>query len=208
MIEETVLKDCRRAAAYKVLGECYYPPDENLLETLEDFGKAHGGFLSEVVRSAPAADSLDSHKVDYSRLFLGPFKLLAPPYGSVYLEDGKFMSESTLAARDLYEQEGLGIVLKDAPDHISVELEFMYFLVLAEAEARDNSDFKEADRLREKQASFLQIHLGRWVSPFARNIEKNTQTEFYKALGLATMKFVLEELGRLSGDCEFGTMGS
>lgn len=208
MIEETVLKDCRRAAAYKVLGECYYLPDEKLLERLEDFGKAYGQFLSEVVRSAPEADSLDSHKVDYSRLFLGPFKLLAPPYGSVYLEDGKFMSESTFAARDLYEQEGLGVVLKDAPDHISVELEFMYFLVLAEAEARENSDFKEADRLREKQASFLHVHLGRWVSPFARNIEKNTQTEFYKTLGLATMKFVLEELGRLSGDCEFGTMGS
>ena len=197
MIEETVLKDCGRADAYKVLAECYYLPDEKLLKTLDDLGKAYGGFFSQVVRSAPKADDLDRHKVDYSRLFLGPFKLLAPPYGSVYLEDGKLMGNSTFAARDLYEQEGLDIVLKDAPDHINAELEFMYFLVLKEAEARDNSDFKEAARLREKQASFLQIHLGRWVRPFAHNIEINAQTEFYKALGLATKNFVLEDLGRL-----------
>lgn len=208
MIEETVLKDCERADTYKVLAECYYLPDEKLLKTLDDLGKAYGGFFSQVVRSAPKPDDLDRHKVDYSRLFLGPFKLLAPPYGSVYLEDGKFMSNSTLAARALYEQEGLDIVLKDAPDHINVELEFMYFLVLKEAHARENSHLNEAARFHDKQASFLQIHLGRWVRPFAHNIERNAQTEFYKALGLATKNFVLEDLRRLSGNCEFVTMES
>jgi len=183
-------------------------PDEKLLKTLDDLGKACVGFFSQVIQSTPKADNLDRHKVDYARLFLGPFKLLAPPYGSVYLEDGKLMSDSTLAAKALYEQEGLDIVLKDAPDHISVELEFMYFLVLKESEARDNSDLKEAARLHEKQASFLQTHLGRWIRPFAHNIERNAQTEFYKALGFATKNFVLEDIGRLSGDCEFGTIES
>jgi len=208
MIEETVLKDCGRAAAYKVLAECYYLPDGKLLKTLDDVGKACGGFFSQVVRSAPKANDLDRHRVDYSRLFLGPFKLLAPPYGSVYLEDGKFMGNSTFAARDLYEQEGLDIVLKDAPDHINAELEFMYFLVLKEAEARENSDLKEAAGFHDKQASFLQVHLGRWVRRFAHNIEGNTQTGFYRALGLATKNFVLEDLARLSGDCESRTMES
>ncbi len=208
MIGETVLKDCERADAYKLLAECYYLPDETLLKTLEDFGKTYGGFFSQVVRNAPKPDDLERHKVDYSRLFLGPFKLLAPPYGAVYLENGKFMSYSTLVVRDLYEQEGLDIVLKDSPDHISVELEFMYFLALKETKARENSDLEEATRLYDKQTSFLQIHLGRWIRPFAHNIEKNAQTEFYKALGLATKNFVLEDLGRLSGNCEFETMES
>ncbi len=208
MIEGTILKDCQRAGAFKLFAECYYLPDEKLLKTLDDLGKAYDGFLSQVVRSAPKPDDLNRHKVDYSRLFLGPFKLLAPPYGSIYLEDGKFMSESTLAARDLYEQEGLDIVLKDAPDHISVELEFMYFLILKEAEACENSDLNEAARLREKQASFLRIHLGKWIRPFAHNIERNAETEFYRALGRATRDFVQEDLGGLSEDCEFGTMES
>ncbi len=198
MIQETILRDCERADSYKILVECYYLPDKKLLKTLDDLGKACGGFFSQVVRSAPKADDLDRYKVDYSRLFLGPFKLLAPPYGSVYLEDGKFMGDSTFAARDLYEQEGLDIVLKDAPDHISVELEFMYFLVLKEAEACDKSDLRQAACLRDKQAFFLRTHLGKWVQAFAEDVERNAQTEFYKALGRATKHVVLEDLRMLS----------
>ena len=199
MIEETVLKDCQRADAYKVLAECYYLPDEKLLKTLEDFGKAYDGFLSQVVRNAPEADDLYRHKVDYSSLFVGPFKLLAPPYGSIYLEEGKLMGNSTFSVRKFYEQEGLDIVLKDAPDHIGMELEFMYFLALKEAQAREISDSNEIARLHDKQASFLEIHLGDWISPFVENIEKFSQTEFYKILGLATRSFVLEDLDRLTG---------
>ena len=208
MIEETVLNDCARPGAYKALAECYYPPDETLPKRVDDLGKAYGGFFSEVVRSAPKIDDLGRHKVDYARLFLGPFKVLASPYGSVYLEDGQLMGNSTFAARALYEQEGLDIVLKDAPDHINVELEFMYVLLLKEIAAREKSDLREAARLREKQASFLQIHLGMWVRPFARNIERNAQTEFYKALGLATKSFVLADVGRLSEDCECRCVGT
>ena len=208
MTEETVLKQCERAEAYKILAECFYVPDDKLLKALEDFKKSRAGVFGQLIAAAPKAEDIERHKVDYSRLFLGPFKLLAPPYGSIYLEDGKIMSESTLVARDAYEQEGLDIVLKDAPDHISVELEFMYFLALKEAEARENSDPEEATRLYNKQASFLRLHLGNWVGAFADNIEKNAETEFYKAIGLATKNFVLEDLGRLSGDCESGTMES
>lgn len=199
MTEETVLNQCERVDSYKVLAECFYVPDEKLLTTLDDFEKARGGVFSEIIRNAPKADGIERHKVDYSRLFIGPFKLLAPLYGSVYLEDGKFMGGSTSAVRELYEQEGLNIVLKDAPDHISVELEFMFFLALKEAEARENSDPAEATRLCDKQASFLQIHLGSWVGAFADKIEGNAETEFYKVLGRTTRDFVLEDLGRLVG---------
>lgn len=208
MIEETMLKQCQRADSYKILAECFYVPDEKLSKTLSDFEEAYGGVFSEIIRTAPKTDDLERYKVDFSSLFVGPFKLLVPPYGSVYLENGKFMGNSTLAVKNLYEQEGLDIVLKDAPDHISVELEFMYFLALKEAEARENSNLAETTRLHDKQASFLQIHLGDWISPLADNIEKFSQTEFYKALGLATKNFVLEDLERLLGDCEFKTVES
>jgi TorA maturation chaperone TorD len=198
-MEKTVITDCERATVYKTLAECYYCPDDALLKLLNDAGKAAADFLSEIIRNAPRADDLERHTVDYSRLFLGPFKLLAPPYGSVYLEDGKFMGESTLAARDLYRQEGLDIVLKDAPDHISAELEFMYFLALKEAEARADADPEQAACLRDRQASFLGDHLGTWVEAFANNIERNARTEFYKAVGRATKDLVLHDLVGLAG---------
>ncbi len=200
MTEEAVLKQCQRAASYKILAECFYVPDDKLVKTLEEFAKSHDGVFSEIIQNAPKNDDLERHAIDYSKLFVGPFKLLAPPYGSIYLEDGKLMGESTLSAKDFYEQEGLDVVLKDAPDHINMELEFMYFLVLKEAEARENSDLTEAARLHDKQASFLQMHLGGWVGSFAANIEKYSQTEFYKILGRSTEKFVKEDLEQLLED--------
>lgn len=201
-MEQAVFNDRERSDSYKILAECYYPPDDLLLKTLGDSRKATSEFLSKIIRNAPKADDLESHKVDYSRLFLGPFRLLAPPYGSVYLEDGQFMGQSTIEAADFYREEDLDIVVRDAPDHISVELEFMSFLVLKETEARKTSDVRQVARVRNKQAAFLVAHLGAWIQPFTHNIETNAQTEFYKALGCATRHFVLEDLGKLSeGSC-------
>ena len=84
----TVLNDCGRAYSYKVLAECYYLPDDQLLKTLQECGNVAGEVLSEVIRNAPQAEDLEHHRVEYSRLFVGPFKLLAPPYGSIYLDPG------------------------------------------------------------------------------------------------------------------------
>ncbi len=202
MIEEAVCEHCPRAHSYKILAECFYPPDGRLVKALGELGTAARECLPEIIGSIPRVDDLGRHMVDYSRLFLGPFKVLAPPYGSVYLEDGKFMGSSSLDAREVYNQEGLNVVLKEAPDHISVELEFMYLLVLKEAEARDNSDCDHAAVLRDKQASFLQTHLGRWIGSFVENIERHAQTDFYRTLGRVTrglvgrdMEMVLVENG-------------
>ena len=208
MIEPASLEHCMRADCYKILAECYYLPEDKLLEQLEDFGQVGAQWFGEVLRNAPTAGDLETHKVDYSMLFVGPFKLLAPPYGSVYLEDGKFMALSTLDAKGLYEREGLDIVVKDAPDHISVELEFMYYLAIKEADARQNSDLEEADRLQGQQGSFLQAHLGSWVEAFAHRVEEHAEMEFYKALARATRDFVLADLAGLSGECESGTVES
>ena len=198
--QQVVLDNCMRADSYKLLAECFYFPDLGLAKTLENCKTAIGGKLSAVLSNAPKAADLQRYQVDFSRLFVGPFKLLAPPYGSIYLEDGNFMGNSTLAAKELFAQEGLDVVAKDAPDHIALELEFMYFMALKEAEAREKSDLELANSIRQKQAAFLTMHLGQWVSQFADKIEENAQTEFYKALGIATKNFVLEDLESISGE--------
>lgn len=203
MIGQAMPTCIRRANSYKILADCYYRPDERLLEAIESFDdEAVDELISAVVRSAPSADDLERHTVDHSRLFVGPFKLLAPPYGSIYLEDGKFMGNSTLAVSNLYRQEGLDIVLKDAPDHISVELEFMHYLALGEANAHENSDPGLAESFRDKQESFLRTHLGDWIEPFTNNVETNAQTDFYKTLARITRQFVLEDIEKLSGDSD------
>lgn len=68
--------------------------------------------------------------IEYARLFVGPYSLIAPPYGSYYLDGGIVMGETTVAVKQIYELAGvmLNENFKDLPDHIITELEFLYII--------------------------------------------------------------------------------
>ncbi len=188
-----------RRDAYKLLADCYYPPDEELIETLRGLDKSKGSLFSEIAGSASLADNIEALKIDYSRLFIGPYRLLAPPYGSIYLENTRrVMGNSTLDVRSKYADEGLRIDIKEAPDHISIELEFMHYLISREIEAALDSDSIDAARYLRKQKDFLEAHLGIWVSEFSNSVASNAETAFYRYLAGQTKAFVEEDLRSLS----------
>ncbi len=203
-MEEILSRECERANSYKLLLESYYLPDENLIKMLSHLAESSSGLYSEFAGNIPGMDEIESLKVDYSKLFVGPYKLLAPPYGSVYLENGKLMGDSTMDVRKWYSAEGLNITLREVPDHIALELEFMYFLISKEIEAINNSDSEKAIYYLEKQGSFLETHLGAWVSAFAESVRSHAKTEFYRDLSHATESFVRQDLKDL---CEFLSTG-
>jgi TorA maturation chaperone TorD len=141
--------------------------------------------------------------IDHARLFVGPFALLAPPYGSVYLEgERRCMGDSTLDVGSRYREVGLGTApgFNDAPDHIAAELEFMHFLVIREFEAQADGDLERAQYFRQKQGSFLERHLAAWVPNFSRSVEEQAQTEFYQSLAAATRIFIESDFDRCRGD--------
>ncbi|HIE58166.1 MAG TPA: hypothetical protein EYP88_08055, partial [Anaerolineales bacterium] len=78
----------------------------------------------------------------------------------------------------------------EAPDHIVIELEFMYYLIFRELEALEQSDIERARRFLDIQDAFLRDHLGTWISKFAKNVEENAQTDFYKNLAIVSKQFV------------------
>ncbi len=89
--------------------------------------------------------------------FLFLFCMLAPPYGSVYLErERTVMGESTLDVVRRYRQEGLDISadFHDAPDHITAELEFVHFLIFKALEAASDSTARARPLPRETQAFY------------------------------------------------------
>ncbi len=193
------MRETVRAESYRFLAECYYPPDAELLETLNGFEEPAAELYSEVIEHLPGEDELESLMVDHARLFLGPFQLLAPPYGSVYLENAKrIMGESTVEVRNRYAEEGLEVARKEVADHITVELEFMYFLVVKEVEALRGSDSNRAGAYVQKQQEFLEKYLGCWIREFVARIEKSATTDFYKKLGEITMAFVQKDRAYLS----------
>ncbi len=133
--------------------------------------------------------------VDYAKLFVGPFDLLAPPYGSVYLDEGRrVMGNSTMDVCAQYQRAGLGLTagFKEAPDHITVELEFMYYLIHKHL-LTDDVQYLEL------QATFLREHLGSWVEPFTKAMEENASRGFYRNLAHLTRLFIRAELGAATG---------
>ena len=184
-----------RGDAYKLLADCYHLPDEQLVKTLNNLDTSGGGIFLDLAKHIPGTSDIDSLLLDYTKLFLGPYGALAPPYGSVYLENmNRVMGNSTIDAKHRYAQEGLSINLKEAPDHIAIELEYMYFLVFKEIEAAKNQDPGAATCYQQKQRDFLEAHLGGWVSDFTSKIEAKAQTDFYKNLARITRSFINDDV--------------
>ena len=189
----TLNRVCQRADSYKLLSECYYLPDEELIQKVVEVAK-NNQFFAELCKSVPSGVELESLKIDYTQLFVGPFKLLAPPYGSFYLEAGRIMGDSTIDVRNWYEKEGLDIVISDSPDHIAMELEFMYYLVVRQTQAANEKNLPEIQLCQHKQKSFLSSHLAAWLPDFTEIVQKYAQTEFYKKLAKLTEIFVRKDL--------------
>ncbi len=187
-----------RRESYRLLAQCYYLPDEELIETLEQSEELAGWRRGGGGNSWTVGD-IDSLKIDYTRLSMGPYRLLAPPYGSVYLEKTRrVMGDSTMDAKQRYQEAGLNLTLKEAPDHVAIELEFMYYLICREIEAIVNYNESDIALYLKKQKDFLQNHLGKWVSKFTDNISANAETVFYQNVAHITESLVTEDLAQFS----------
>ena len=205
--DDLIFQQRARADSFRLLAECYRLPSSELADCITDLEHNIATVCPEaalhvqkMMDEFESTDTLEALTVDYARLFVGPYELLAPPYGSVYLDgERQIMGESTLEARNKYREEGLDTStdFRDPPDHITAELEFMYFLILKETEAIGNSDIETTLRFIEKQRAFLREHLGAWVFDFAESIEEKGETAFYKDLARATKAFIEQNFDEL-----------
>ena len=194
-----------RFEIYKLLAECFYPPDDTLSDKVIDLDEKIRRVCSQNIRwngkKIMRVDSIQELKVDYARLFVGPYTLLAPPYGSVYMEqERRIMGNSTMDVIKRYRQSGLVVAedFKDAPDHIAAELEFMHYLIYKEIEATNRSDANSTFTCLLNQQSFLKYHLGAWVSEFAGNIIDNAKTSYYRNLARVTDGFIKHDYQAIS----------
>lgn len=193
-IKDHILNQKREGDFYKLLSACFYLPrkqlylEEGIFKNLVALSKEVCPEAASIfVRMEQAFSSSDEEEllIEYASLFVGPYELKAPPYGSIYLDgERRVMGDSTLKVIKLYEEAGLVMdrSFKELPDHIAVELEFMYYLIYKEAEALEHSDGEQARAFREMRNQFLKQYLGPWVPPFCEKIKQSTDHPFYKAL--------------------------
>ncbi len=196
--QKFILRKEERCDTYRLLAQCYYTPDKDTFETFKTLMELAGKHYENDERNS-VDDDFTSILIDHARLFIGPYQILAPPYGSIYMENtGTIMGESTIDAINRYEGSGLNIVIKEVPDHVAIELEFMYFLIFKEIEQTINHSLEKGIRYQIKQRKFLDNHLGRWVFTFADRILESADTNFYKSLALFTKRFIRDDLKYLS----------
>jgi nitrate reductase assembly molybdenum cofactor insertion protein NarJ len=85
---------------------------------------------------------------------------------------------------------------KDLPDHVAVELEFLYVLTFNTTQADRDGKVDEAAATEQLRQRFLSEHLGAWIEPFSAAVTANAQTTFYQELAALTRSFVQAEMVR------------
>jgi TorA maturation chaperone TorD len=201
-----ISREKARGDCYRFLSACFYQPERDLF-LKEDLFRNLASQTEQVCPAASAAAgelekafsecSEEQLTVDYARLFVGPHELLAPPFGSVYLDgERKVMGNSTLEVIEIYEAQGIVMdsEFKNLPDHITAELEFMHYLIHKETKALQMSDITGTLAFLKIQEHFLNRHLKRWIPPFCDNMKRGADCRFYTLLAAYTSLFI-------GGDC-------
>lgn len=202
-----------RSSVYNRLSQCFVYPDEGnylwlsegewlsgLRESLtllaDDNFERHLQALEDTGCGREKAVQLEMAR-EYTRLFINAFPhVIAPPYGSVYLEkDGRVFGKTTAAVLRFFNDAGFDLKedLGDLPDHIAHELEFMGILSGQESRASE----VEKIRLEEVQREFLSRFIISWVPVFCEIVAEQSRLPFYRVLADLTREFISYEKSSL-----------
>ena len=145
-----------------------YDVDETIPKSEGEFIKFFSNLNKEEIESLA-----NNIRPEYAKLFLGPRKVPAPPYESVYSSGNKqIFGESCIEVRKSYEDVGVQIntIGKIPDDFIGYELEFMYYLTFLTNEAINTKDKEKVSILLEHKYLFLENHLTKWIDKFTEAI--------------------------------------
>ncbi|GEL08004.1 TorD/DmsD family molecular chaperone [Salisediminibacterium halotolerans] len=189
-----------KANLFKVLSELYKEPVPEHPDWIPALNEAVAELYPELT---PFAENLEkeiasyqlieqnnSLMIDYAKLFVGPFDLFAPPYASVYLEQGRqIVGESTKKVEKFYREAGIekAADFHQPSDHIAVELEFIYYLYYMYAETNEL-------RYLELLQTFVTRHLQMWIFSFTDKMKNSAGETYYRMLGELTEQIANKEL--------------
>jgi putative dimethyl sulfoxide reductase chaperone len=193
----------------RFLSACYYEPapefaEEKLFDSIViAAARLHPDLAAtaQKLREAFDAQDLQTLLVDYTRLFLGPIDALAKPYGTSWLPAQPPAEDNPPpAVLELYSEGGFDIddAFQELPDHVAVELEFLYLLNFTQNQARQAGDSDALAASEQLQQRFLDEHLGAWIGPFAAAVQAGAETPFYQVLATLTERFVRMQSGALT----------
>lgn len=220
-IEAGAAEGSARIIMYQFLAMALYEPAENLFAIVEQNDNisslleascsllgSRGEQLTQAVLAAirGTGESLEASlldlEVEYNRLFVGPMPPVCPPYESVFdrnrpsEDQGTMMGPTAEAMDSALRAEGLELTLDYAelPDHMAIEVEFMYYL-LSRAVAGEN----DSGIYLQRANTFLIEHLSQWLPGFGVKVSKESRHPFYQNIGLLLEATINSDLELVMG---------
>ena len=218
-----------RSGIYRTLSEAFLYPEEELFSRVqtETFGEElracvcmlfeecrstkSWGRLGEIVdlgqswNWTASGASLEDMQTEHRGIFGHTISKECPPYETEYGNPHIFQQTQEMGdISGFYRAFGLerSEEAKDRLDHISVELEFMYFLTYKAAYALEHHGAEQVEICQEAQRKFLQEHLSRWAPLFVRRLGEKAERGFYQELAVLTGDFLAFEAQLLGVESE------
>ncbi|WP_231689607.1 TorD/DmsD family molecular chaperone [Bacillus sp. FJAT-27245] len=154
-----------------------------------------GAGLHDFFSGAPC---LKREATEFSRLFIGPGTLPAPPWESFYRSSEQMLFDDVMyEVRQHFHREGLWFVKEnnEPDDHLAVELEFMLTLIIKGIHVEEEHEFFI---ILEKQRDFLSKHLGQWIGDFGKRLAESTDSKLYKGAAILAADFIANDLDFLN----------
>ena len=139
-------------------------------------------FSAELTEEFQAQSDEPLHEA-WQRLFVGPYALPAPPWGSVWLDrENVLFGESTLALRQWMRDNNIGFEAQqnEPEDHFGT-------LLMLSAWLKENGREEEWQQL-------LAWHLLPWSGHFLQEFVDHAEHPFYRALGKLTQQTIAQWL--------------
>jgi TorA-specific chaperone len=202
--EQTILLD-----GLRVMGETFWGPSVvectemvkenylNRLDSLTSVLKAGAGNrlheIGSILRSFSDGDSLYQHLEEgYVRLFMSAKGgITAPLYESCYeFEGAPLMGRAAAEMKERFKTKNLSVAdtIQEPPDHLSIELEYLYFLL-------DKGWREEDDALVTEAAEFASDTMLPWVSELSEKLASEEKCQYYPIMAAIVVE-ILNFIGR------------
>ncbi|MBX3043232.1 MAG: molecular chaperone TorD family protein [Candidatus Kapabacteria bacterium] len=169
-------------------GKDIYIHLQNALKDFSDNAFESATKLNELYNQKSEIENL----ADYTKIFMGPFEAIAHPYSSVYFGERTLMNDTTEWVLRFYNETGVGYdeEMKDMPDHLVIELEFLYHLNFHLLESINNNDLEQMKFFYERETEFFNKHFAVWIPIFCKKIYEFPINDFYTELAKCLEHFV------------------
>lgn len=163
----------------------------------DDMMSKAGAFAASAGEKAGDSNYLSELYNEYMRLFIGPQKLIAPPWESVYRsKSGLLFQENTLTVRDIYHKHGFQPEgYPHVPDDsLALELDFMGRMAERSLAALTQGNSDEFRSSLAAQESFLRIHLLFFLPKLLERMEHSAFRLFYPQMTRILLAFAQMDL--------------